>query len=368
MDTRPPMTLDTRQGRRALLASVRASRDPFAPMNLGYAKLVAGFLWTAGALVALAMAPLAPPTVALGTAGWAVAAVLAAVGAFIAIRRFDSARSATPYEMLVTGFVAVAIIATLEWLAGGRSSPYHELFVLPVVFAVAVHSRRRAILFFLWLALAIALPAFYGRVNGSQADDMVAQLGMLLALGVVARALIIMVRAQRSALGAALGDAESRARRDLLTGLGNRRAFDETLAGEIARAERSGSPLSLLIADINDFKSINDRAGHLAGDESLRRVAEALLQGARRADLCFRWGGDEFAVLLPGAGFGAAQDIRQRLCGLLDEGPDAAGPLVLTCGTAEWQPGQGARALLAAADEALLRGKRAGRFARSVSY
>jgi len=192
MDTRPQMTLDTRQGRRALLASVRASRDPFAPMNLSYAKLIAGFLWTAGALVALAMAPLAPPTVALGTAGWAVAAVLAAVGAFIAIRRFDSARSATPYEMLVTGFVGVAIIATLEWLAGGRSSPYHELFVLPVVFAVAVHSRRRAILFFLWLALAIALPALYGRVNSSQADDMVAQLGMLLALGVVARALIIM--------------------------------------------------------------------------------------------------------------------------------------------------------------------------------
>jgi len=126
--------------------------------------------------------------------------------------------------------------------------------------------------------------------------------------------------------------------------------------------------LSLLIADINDFKSINDRAGHLAGDESLRRVAEALLQGARRADLCFRWGGDEFAVLLPGAGFGAAQDVRQRLCGLLDEGPDAAEPLVLTCGTAEWQPGQCAEALLGAADEALLRGKRARRFARSVSY
>lgn len=89
---------------------------------------------------------------------------------------------------------------------------------------------------------------------------------------------------------------------DELTGIGNRRSFDQTLAIEWQRAARSGNPLSLLMVDIDHFKRYNDRYGHPAGDEALRRVAHALGTCVRRAgELVARYGGEEFVMLLPGA-------------------------------------------------------------------
>ncbi len=96
-----------------------------------------------------------------------------------------------------------------------------------------------------------------------------------------------------------LFEAESReSRRDALTGLLNRRAFEERLPVELARAARLG-PVSLCLLDLDGFKGVNDRLGHPAGDEVLRRVAK-ILEGSRVADDCFRIGGDEFAILMPG--------------------------------------------------------------------
>ena len=96
-----------------------------------------------------------------------------------------------------------------------------------------------------------------------------------------------------------LFEAESReSRRDSLTGLPNRRAFEERLPVELARAARSG-PVSLCLLDLDGFKGVNDRLGHPAGDEVLRQVGR-ILEGSRMADDCFRIGGDEFAILMPG--------------------------------------------------------------------
>jgi len=86
---------------------------------------------------------------------------------------------------------------------------------------------------------------------------------------------------------------------DPLTGLLNRRAFDQQLYAEFSRAERMGYPLALAVMDLTRFKEINDRFGHAAGDRALLRVAEALSGVLRGTDLLFRWGGDEFAVILP---------------------------------------------------------------------
>ncbi len=86
---------------------------------------------------------------------------------------------------------------------------------------------------------------------------------------------------------------------DPLTGLANRRAFDQMLATELARAKRRGYPLALVVMDLTRFKEINDRFGHPAGDRALVRVAEALKRVLRGTDLLFRWGGDEFAAILP---------------------------------------------------------------------
>lgn len=86
---------------------------------------------------------------------------------------------------------------------------------------------------------------------------------------------------------------------DALTGLGNRRAFDERLAREIDRHNRYSNPLCLALLDLDHFKTVNDRDGHPAGDEVLRQVATILTKRMRTVDACFRIGGDEFAVLLP---------------------------------------------------------------------
>jgi|SRR5215218_3644974 len=96
-----------------------------------------------------------------------------------------------------------------------------------------------------------------------------------------------------------LNESETRhSRRDLLTGLPNRRAFEERLPIELARAARSGRPLALVLLDLDGFKGVNDRLGPPAGDEVLRAVA-CILDESRTADDCFRIGGDKFAILMP---------------------------------------------------------------------
>jgi len=99
---------------------------------------------------------------------------------------------------------------------------------------------------------------------------------------------------------------------DPLTGLLNRRKFEENLQTEISRAQRYG-PLSLLMIDLNFFKAVNDRYGHQAGDEVLKRVAVLLKACCRETDTCARLGGDEFAVLLPHTDGVAAEVVRERI-------------------------------------------------------
>jgi len=100
---------------------------------------------------------------------------------------------------------------------------------------------------------------------------------------------------------------------DSLTGLYNRRYFQQEFQREIARSRRTGSPFSVLILDLDDFKSINDRFGHQEGDRVLRRVADTLRRGCRAVDVVARWGGEEFAVLLPDIGAEGAQQAGARL-------------------------------------------------------
>src|SRR6186997_1482398 len=110
-----------------------------------------------------------------------------------------------------------------------------------------------------------------------------------------------------------LYEAESRqGRRDALTGLPNRRAFEERLPVELARAARSGRPLALCLLDLDGFKGVNDRLGHPAGDEVLR-LAARILGDSRTADDCFRVGGDEFAVLMPATTAEEARGAAERV-------------------------------------------------------
>lgn len=153
-------------------------------------------------------------------------------------------------------------------------------------------------------------------------------------------------------------------RHDALTGLLNRRAFDDLLAGESQRAERLAGRLAVMMVDIDHFKRLNDTQGHAAGDRALQQVAQALAAGLREIDHLARWGGEEFAALLPDTDLTEAVALAERLCDhLRAQALAGAGPaLTVSVGVAAWRgAGDSAAAMLARADRALYAAKHAGR-------
>lgn len=158
------------------------------------------------------------------------------------------------------------------------------------------------------------------------------------------------------------------ATRDGLTGLANRRCFDDTLHAEWLRATRQHQPLSLLMVDVDNFKAYNDAHGHLGGDECLKQIADAVSQEMRANDLVARYGGEEFAVILPNQSLkGAAivaERIRIRVERLLVPHGSAGGRHVtvsIGAATAFAAPESDPSQLLAIADAALYRAKHMGR-------
>jgi diguanylate cyclase len=149
-------------------------------------------------------------------------------------------------------------------------------------------------------------------------------------------------------------------RTDPLTGLRNQRAFDERLGEEVARAARYGGPLSLLVADVDSLKALNDRGGHHAGNLALRAVAAAMRTDARQTDLAARIGGDEFALIAPKTDATEAAALGDRIRGLVEH-HDAIG-VTISVGVATLGPElPDAQALLRAADAALYEAKHRGR-------
>jgi diguanylate cyclase (GGDEF)-like protein len=149
---------------------------------------------------------------------------------------------------------------------------------------------------------------------------------------------------------------------DALTNLHNRRYFHETLAREVARAHRYDRQLALIVFDVDDFKAVNDRIGHLSGDAVLAEVAERVRSVVRSADVACRIGGDEFAVILPESSVVEARQLSERLQETVASRPIVhAGRLDVSAGVAELRQTDDAASLFESADEALYRAKEAGK-------
>jgi diguanylate cyclase (GGDEF)-like protein len=159
---------------------------------------------------------------------------------------------------------------------------------------------------------------------------------------------------------------ERQASTDGLTELPNRRHFEEALEGEITRTERFGGGLALILADLDDFKQVNDRHGHQAGDDVLRTFSDILRATVREIDLPARYGGEEFAVLLPQTDMEGAYHLADRLRRALASRPMSTRPgslvaVTASFGVAAFPDAPTPAALFAAADDALYRAKRQGK-------
>tara|TARA_R110002111_G_scaffold219687_4_gene281832 strand:- start:2262 stop:3185 length:924 start_codon:yes stop_codon:yes gene_type:complete len=159
--------------------------------------------------------------------------------------------------------------------------------------------------------------------------------------------------------------AQLSALQDKLTGLNNRAAFDASLAREVDLAQRQHAPLSLIILDIDHFKSVNDSYGHSTGDLALRTLADSINKTLRRSDIAFRYGGEEFAIILSNTDKAAAHYVAERIriavsqlrCN--DEVHNFG--ITISLGVTELQQGEQASNLFDRADQALYQAKHAGR-------
>lgn len=166
-------------------------------------------------------------------------------------------------------------------------------------------------------------------------------------------------------LSSALAEQKQLSMRDSLTGLLNRRAYAEQLKKQVARVCRNNSPLLMVIADIDEFKEINDRYGHLVGDEVLKQVAQWLQKSFRQYDIVARYGGEEFVIVLENINLDTANKTLNRLREDIARNTfrcvNASVELTLSFGVAEFRQGECPAKVFERADLALYQAKSAGR-------
>lgn len=226
------------------------------------------------------------------------------------------------------------------------------------------YAERRAVNASGW-SLVVAKPVqniFAGRILGITITLLMTLATLMYALGrgrSVHDRIQMMKRLELQELATEL---KFRAITDPLTGLNNRRWFDEVLSLDMLRAQRYATPLSLVLYDIDHFKSINDTHGHLVGDKVLMQLSELIASRIRGTDELFRWGGEEFAILLPGAAAQMAVDLAKSLRDLISDAAfEGVGKVTCSFGVAQYDGTETAEEFVARADAALYRAKMNGR-------
>ncbi|HUF84478.1 MAG TPA: GGDEF domain-containing protein [Acidimicrobiia bacterium] len=287
---------------------------------------------------------------------------LALVGAGIALVLVPEERIArSPHRDVIFAawiLTSALLVAVATHLDGGIDSPFAWLFPLSVMMVAVVH-RPRLVVFTAGASMT-GLLVVAGLNGGIDAAVLVRAaylvvIGYLSAVAARTRWHQYQDQVERNAA------LSSMAAHDGLTGLLNHRAFHLRLTDEVARAQRSGAPLSLVLVDLDHFKTINDQHGHLVGDDVLRRIAGALVDVARETDVVARIGGEEFCMLLPDTAPEVAAVPAERLRETVEAMCDPE-PVTISVGVSGFPADATTPTeLFSAADHALYRAKRAGR-------
>jgi len=320
----------------------------------------AATLWALQALMLAAFAPLASPTEAVGSAGWAILAAMVAVSLAAAGAIWLRPERVTDAALYVGSFGAITILGVSVWLTGEATAPSSSVALLWLISVPLTSTVRQAVVFGAFVAVVAFAPMAYSGWDSATAVDIGSRLLIAVALASLGAARLKSEQLLHAALQRSSEEAGRLAYVDPLTALPNRRCFDRDMALEVEVAESAGKPLTLVFADINGFKEINDLQGHTAGDRHLQGVATRLREVLRDGDAAYRWGGDEFALLLPGADRQGARRVCDRLEMLmLDERSPRFGPGVsLSFGLAEHHAGHPAEELIEVADLQLIAAKR----------
>lgn len=328
-----------------------AGTDPYEYVELDTATRLGGAILLTTALFALVAVLISPATGPIGWPGVVSLLVAAVALGLLQITRATPSRPRT----LLTGVYVSLIGAALYRASAGPDAPFGQVLFVVSVYACMIHPLRRAVVALAFASALALTPILYEPVGTHFAAGTVSELLLTWCFGAIVAGWMTRVRAQRRE---AKANSEL-ARVDALTQLQNRRALEEALPVAVHHHRRHNRDLSVLVADLDDFKGINDSFGHQVGDDVLRKVALSLAAALRLSDPCFRWGGDEFVAILPDAGFGMASDIAARAretVALSCRTPDGR-PVRISVGTAQLGPGDSGERLLARADAALLEAK-----------
>jgi diguanylate cyclase len=299
------------------------------------------------------------------------ACALGGIGPFAVYRLLSGNLLAATVDAVIVGMICLAVLHA--WRGGRRE---HTTLVLAIINTIGCMASATVLgspgLFWMYPALlgnflllergrAVALTsvAFVFIVVQGKAYDSYHQLAMFLVTaavsGVVAWVFASRTERQRDAL-------ERLATLDSLTGVQNRRAMERELSIAVEEHRRARVPFGLAMLDLDHFKRINDEHGHEAGDEVLVAFAELLRRATRQGDRCFRFGGEEFVLLMPSADVQALRTIDQQLRNRVQEELRCRGAAVtVSIGAAALRPQEDWQAWLARADAALYQAKNTGR-------
>jgi diguanylate cyclase (GGDEF)-like protein len=261
----------------------------------------------------------------------------------------------SPAFIFVACILLVALLGVLDYLNGPDFSLL-IFYAVPVFLASWYKGRREGL--FVCAASGLAVFAVAYATSEHFSSPVIAYWNAAVRLG-----FLFILAHIVAAFRVSLAQEREMARTDYLTGAFNGRSFGETAAAEIARARRHAHPFSVAYIDVDDFKQVNDRQGHSAGDLLLKTVADSLRRNVRDVDTVARIGGDEFAVLMPETDARAAQvAMRRTRRRLVEETRRAGWPVTISVGVTTFEaPPDSVDDLLRAADEAMYTAKRAGK-------